>query len=132
MKTYEGVLEMIDCIYENSETMDVSNQVIIEYADNIFENFIRWKIAESVVWIIVCIIVSIILIKGIISCIKLSKVMSYDNKSIYYNCIGVILMALLCATLALFIHEVLTIIECLTFPEQAMYDYISSLRSKSQ
>lgn len=121
---------MIDYIYENSETMDVANQVIMEYADSIFENFIKWKIAESVVWIIVCIIFSIILIKGIFVCIKMSK---FDcNKSIYYNYIGVILMALLSVTLALFIHEVLIIIECLTFPEQAMYNYILSLKSKSQ
>lgn len=93
-------------------TIDWTSNNVLPYLEQICEKFIKYEIGASIGWIVIAIVFVIL---GFI----LMKTANMDGleKVIFW-------MVVICAVIVIGVQS-FDIIECYTFPEKAIYDYIN-------
>ena len=92
-------------------TIDWTSSNILPYVEQLCGKYVKWEIGTSIIWIgiaIVATIITLIFSKGV-DCDGFEKV---------------IFWFVLCGAIIIIGKQVFDIVECYTFPEKAIYDYI--------
>lgn len=122
----EEIIKILDDLAKRfGIAVDWSSENVIPYLEQLCEKFINWEISTSFAWIV---IMSVLTIISFIFAIILHKI----DKD-YVSCgIGwIIFGAVLITSLAVIGVQIFDIIECKTFPEKVIYEYIkTSIQSK--
>ena len=91
--------------------IDWTSSNVIPYLEELCGKFIKWEIGTSIAWIVISIIVAILFL-------IFAKISDWDETMcLFMGC--VIFVAFIIIGFQIF-----DIIECYTFPEKAIYDYI--------
>lgn len=116
MQVSDEVIEILEYLCEEiGVTVDWTNNNVLPYAEQICKKFIAWEVSTSFAWMgIMCTVTIIALILAIVSYIVL------DLDGFEWFAFGLIL------TTAIVVcgYQIFDIIECKTFPEKVIYDYI--------
>ncbi len=93
-------------------TIDWTSSNVLPYVEQLCGKFVKWEIGTSITWIGIAIITTII-------ALIFSKMVDFDGfeNVIFWGAVCVIG------------EQVFDIVECYTFPEKAVYDYIQSYLS---
>lgn len=110
--------------------VDWSNQNVIPYLKELSEKVIKYEIATSVFWIVLCTALMLLILhygkKAIIFCQEEYKKNCYSS----YDAIAVILViveviaVLICTGVML--YQMYVLISCLVFPEKVLLDFVNS------
>lgn len=92
-------------------TIDWTNNNVLPYLEKLCSNFVKWEIGTSIGWIV------IMLVSTIIGFIFLKVVHLDGFEHLIFWCIVIV-------TVFVIGVQTFDIIECYTFPEKAIYDYI--------
>lgn len=92
-------------------TVDWTNNNVLPYLEQICEKFVRYEIGTSVGWIVIAII------STILGLIFMKKVDMDGLEKCFFWCIVI-------GAFIIIGVQTFDIIECCTFPEKAIYDYI--------
>lgn len=118
MQISEEVIKVLE--YLGSKfgiAIDWTSQNVIPYVEQLCEKFIHWEVNTSFAWMVIMGVAAII---SLIFAIVIHNVSDWDG--LEWTIFGVILAA----TIIVCGVQIFDIIECKTFPEKALYDYISS------
>lgn len=97
-------------------TIDWTNSNVLPYLEQLCDKFVKWEIGTSITWIGIAIITAII-------ALIFSKVVDLDGfEKVIFWCIACVAIYVIC-------KQVFDIVECYTFPEKTIYDYIQSYLS---
>lgn len=97
-------------------TIDWTSSNVLPYVEQLCGKFVKWEIGTSITWIGIAIITTII-------ALIFSKVVDLDGFE------KVIFWGTVCVAICVIGNQVFDIVECYTFPEKAVYDYIQSYLS---
>lgn len=107
-------------------TIDWTSENMMPYVQQLCEKFIKWETGTSIVncivyciGILACIIVSIIIVNKIRS----SDLDSFDKGTVYFILVLPILIGFFAGDSL--IKEIMNIIEVQTFPEKAIYEWVT-------
>lgn len=103
-------------------TIDWTSNNVLPYVEQLCEKFIHWEVSTSFAWIA---IMWCSMILTLIFAIVVYKIDSFNGFE------WVIFCSVLVATIIVTGVQVFDIIECKTFPEKAIYDYIQYHLSSS-
>lgn len=92
-------------------TIDWTSNNMLPYIERLCTKFIKWEIGTSVTWIGIAVITTIIVL-------IFSKVVDFGGFE------KVIFWGTVCVAIGIIGKQVFDIVECYTFPEKAIYDYI--------
>ena len=96
-------------------SIDWTSENIMPYVEQLCEKFILWEINTSFAWIVIMAVVTIL---GLIAAILINRSGEmYGAEWFIFACITAI-------TITVIGTQIFDIIECRTFPEKAIYDYI--------
>lgn len=92
-------------------TIDWTSSNVLPYVEQLCTKFVKWEIGTSITWIGIFIVTTII-------ALIFSKVVDWGGleKGIFWCIVGV--------TIGVIGSQVFDIVECYTFPEKVIYDYI--------
>lgn len=95
-------------------TIDWTSNNVIPYLEQLCSKFIKWEIGTSIGWIVFMFILVIITF-------IFSKVVDLEGfESVVFWCVVVVAIMVVG-------YQAFDIIECCTFPEKAIYEYISGI-----
>lgn len=99
-------------------TIDWTSSNILPYVEQLCGKLVKWEIGTSITWIGITIMTTIITL-------IFSKVADWDGleKTIFW--------CVVCGAIAVIGRQVFDIVECYTFPEKVIYDYIQSVLSNN-
>ena len=129
MQANEQIIDVLEYLCKKiGVTIDFTNKNILPYVNQLCEKYINWEITTSISWIVIAAIVGIgafFLCKSIYqSAKKKEEEGKFGIARDYYSYIkSIIVLAVLLISLIV-ISQTFDIIECLTFPEKAIYEYI--------
>lgn len=118
----DDVIKIIEYLCEKfGIAIDWTNENILPYLSQLIDKFIQWQVGTSIAWIVIAILVAIV---GTIIFVVLEKQdwIEDTTRTIW------IMIFWVCA-LIIIGKQVFDIIECYTFPEKAIYDYIQWYKS---
>lgn len=118
MKISKEIIEVLNYLGEKiGITIDWTSKNVIPYIEEICAKFIKWEISTSYAWIA---ITSCITILTLIAAIIINHFCYWD--SMEWFIFGVVAISAICVIGV----QIFDIIECHTFPEKTIYDYINS------
>lgn len=99
--------------------IDWTSENIIPYLQQLCAKFVKWEISTSIAWICICVVIISIIIGFTI----IANKTGWDNDEVW----GLYIIAFIAGVLFFIIVgvQIFDIIECKTFPEKAIYDYIT-------
>lgn len=113
----EDVIEILEYLCDKlGIAFDWTNQNIVPYLGELIDKFIQWQVGTSIVWIIISILTAIL---ASIILITLEK-----HRWIEDTTRTVLILIFITCALVVISKQVFDIIECYTFPEKAIYDWI--------
>lgn len=113
------IIKVLDYLGEKvGITIDWTNSNVIPHIEELSGKFIKWEISTSVAWMLIWWIVTII----VLICAIINHKKGWDDTGYW-----IVLACVLLVTLIVTIVQVFDIIECATFPEKAIYDYIKNI-----
>ena len=132
MQVSDQIIEVLEYLCKKiGVTIDFTNKNILPYVNQLCEKYINWEITTSIMWILIAIIAGIV---AYFICIWLYKMgkkeeenQYYSDSEAYYGLMAVIIIFSSIYIILTIIFQTLDIIECLTFPEKAIYDYVTTL-----
>ena len=105
------VINILDALCEKfGIVIDWTSANVIPYLQELCGKFIKWEIATSIAWIVIGIIIAII------SIIILKA--DLEGMELFFFVIGMAAAVVIIGT------NTFDIIECCTFPEKVIYDYV--------
>lgn len=120
----EDVIEILEYLCDKlGIAFDWTNQNIVPYLGELIDKFIQWQVGTSVVWIIISILTAIF---ASVIFITLEK-----HRWIEDTTRTVLILIFLVCALIVISKQVFDIVECYTFPEKAIYDWIQWKKSWS-
>ena len=123
MQISDEVIKILEYLCDKiGVTIDWTNNNALPYVEQICEKFIMWEVNTSFAWMGIMGVLTII---TLIFAIIIHNVNSWDGIE------WVIFGGVLLVTIVVCGCQILDIIECKTFPEKAIYDYIQSHLSSS-
>ena len=114
MQVSDEVIKILEYLCDKiGVTIDWTNNNVLPYLEQLCGKFVKWEIGTSIAWIVLTII-------AVIITLIFSKVVDWEGvESVIFWCVVVAAVIVIgCKTF--------DIIECYTFPEKAIYDYIQS------
>ena len=116
MQISDEVIEILEYLCDKiGLTIDWTSNNVLPYVEQICEKFILWEVNTSFAWIgIMCVATIIALIFAIV----IYNLDSWDGFE------WAIFFVVLVATIIVCGTQIFDIIECYTFPEKVIYDYI--------
>ena len=132
MQVSDQIIEVLEYLCKKiGVTIDFTNKNILPYVNQLCEKYINWEITTSIMWILIAIIAGIV---AYFICIWLYKMgkkeeenQYYSDSEAYYGLMAVIIIFSSIYIILTIIFQTLDIIECSTFPEKAIYDYVTTL-----
>lgn len=116
MQLSDEIIKLLEYLCEKiGITIDWTSDNVLPYLQQLCEHFIKWEVGTSISWIMIAVITMII---ALITCIVLHKNIGMESLE------WLIFEAIACIALVVICVQVFDIIECYTFPEKAIYDYI--------
>lgn len=113
MQVSDQIIEVLEYLCKKiGVTIDFTNKNILPYVNQLCEKYINWEITTSISWIVIATIVGIV----VFFLYKSGKKKEEEGKC------GIVLAVLFISLVV--ISQTFDIIECLTFPEKAIYEYI--------
>ena len=118
MEFSKELIEIFNFLFEKfGIAIDWSGDNIVPYIKELCGKYIKWEIATSITWMAIVVIVTIILwivaAKG-------------DNGDGFLTLCAVVASII---TLIVVSFQVFDIVECMVFPEKAIYDYIMDVKN---
>ena len=112
MEVSNEIIKIMDYLGEKiGLTIDWSSDNIVPVIKQICTHFIQWEVGTSVVWIVIAILLIIVsIILGIVT--------NWNEDCAFVAAILII------GSFCLIGVQTFDIVECITFPEKAIYDYI--------
>lgn len=125
MQASEQIIDVLEYLCKKiGVTIDFTNKNILPYVNQICEKYIHWEIASSVTLIVIGIIAGI----GVyFLCKWLYKKGKEENEEVYHEFMAIIIAIFLGFAILVIFPAIFNIIECVTFPEKAIYDYVTTL-----
>ena len=118
MKVSEQIIEVLNYLGEKiGVTIDWTAENVVPYAKELCEKFISWEISTSYAWIAIA---SCMFVLSLIGAIIINRCCYWDNFEWFLFGIITILAIVIIGV------QIFDIIECKTFPEKAIYDYITN------
>lgn len=112
MQVSDEVIKVLEYLDQKiGVTIDWTSNNVLPYVEQLCAKFVKWEMGTSIGWIVIMLISIII---GLI----FSKVVDMDGLE---TCI---FWAIVVAAVIVISVQAFDIIECYTFPEKAIYDYI--------
>ena len=116
MQVSDEVIKILEYLCDKiGITIDWTNNNVLPYVEQLCENFIMWEVSTSFAWMGIMCVVTII---ALILAIKIHNTVDLDGFE--WLIFGIILTT----TITVCGVQIFDIIECKTFPEKAIYDYI--------
>jgi len=111
------IIKVLDALCERfGIVIDWTNNNVMPYLEQLCKKFITWEISTSFAWIAIMTAATVIFL---ILAIVIHNSGSDGTEWIIFSCIlGVTILVCGC--------QIFDIIECKTFPEKAIYDYIKT------
>lgn len=97
-------------------TIDWTSSNVLPYVQQLCEKYVKWEIGTSVTWIGIS--VSVVIITWVFSMV----VDWCDMEKVIFWCV-------VCVAIIIIGVQVFDIVECYTFPEKAIYEYIQNYLS---
>lgn len=108
MEISNEIIEILNFLCEKiGFTIDWTTDNIIPYIQMLCEKFIKWQIGTSITWIVIAIVAAIVAF--IFSEIECESGIFWITLAVALIVIGI---------------QTFDIVECVVFPEKAIYDYI--------
>ena len=125
MQANEQIIDVLEYLCKKiGVTIDFTNKNILPYVNQLCEKYINWEIASSVTLIVIGIIAGI----GVyFLCKWLYKKGKEENEEAYHEFMAIIIAIFLGFAILVIFPAIFNIIECVTFPEKAIYDYVTTL-----
>lgn len=120
------IIEVLNYLGEKFNiAIDWTSENVVPYIQELFNKFIQWEISTSIAWIMVAIVITAIswtvyIISGCISR-RTSGCCTADDVNDIFFFIGIIISVI---AILVICFQVFDIIECNTFPEKTLFDYI--------
>ena len=115
MKISDQIIEVMEYLSQKiGVTIDWGSENILPILQELCMKFTSWEIATSIVWIIIAVIVF-----GITVCIH----KKHNLLALFHIVLAIGLVIVFC--------QIFDIVECYTFPEKVIYDYISKMSLNS-
>ena len=120
------IIEVLNYLGEKFNiAIDWTSENVVPYIQELFNKFIQWEISTSIAWIIISVAVTATLWIGFI-------ISSYISRHTPGRCTADDVADILCiiscivSVIAIIVvcFQTFDIIECKTFPEKALFDYI--------
>lgn len=123
MQISDEVINVLEYLCDKiGVTIDWTSSNVLPYVEQLCEKFIVWEVNTSFAWMAIMGVVTVI---SLIFAIVIHKISCWDGTEwIVFGCA-------LVATIIVCGVQVFDIIECKTFPEKAIYDYIQYHLSRS-
>lgn len=126
MEASKQIIDVLNFLGEKlGVAIDWTADNIMPYVVELFNKFIKWEIATSIAWIIISVAVTVILWVGFV-------ISSYISRHTSGRCTADDVADILCiiscivSVIAIIVvcFQIFDIVECKTFPEKALFDYI--------
>ena len=115
MKVSEQIIEVLNYLGEKfGIAIDWTSDNVLPYVEELCGKFIKWEISTSIAWIVIAAIVAIL--AGIVA-------KFVDLEGFEWGVFGAITIIALLVIGA----QIFDIIECHTFPEKTIYEYITNM-----
>lgn len=117
MQVSDEIIKVLEYLCQKlGLTIDWTSNNVLPYLEQLCGKFIKWEIGTSIAWMVIAII-------SVIITLIFSKVVDWDGfeKMIFWCAVVIAVVVIGCQTF--------DIIECYTFPEKAIYDYIQTYLS---
>ena len=116
MKISDEIINVLEYLGKKfGIAIDWTSSNVLPYIEQLCKKFIEWEISTSFAWIVIAIIVIII---GFVIALIVYKCIDLEGAEWLMWCI---LSFVMCIVI---VAQTFDIIECKTFPEKAIYDYI--------
>lgn len=116
MQISKEVIEILEYLCEKiGITIDWTSNNILPYVQQLAEKYIAWEISTSVAWIAIAVI---IFISSLVFTLIVHKTCSWDGIEWV-----VLVICFIVSTIVIGV-QTFDIIECKTFPEKSLYEYI--------
>lgn len=121
MQISDEVIKILEYLCDKiGVTIDWTSNNVLPYVEQLYEKFIMWEVNTSFAWIY---------IMGAITVIALICAIVIHNISDWGGFEWFIFGCILCVTIIVCGIQIFDIIECKTFPEKVIYDYIKTYMS---
>ena len=114
--------------------IDWTSENVMPYLESLCEKYIRYEIFTSIAWIVIMLAITGIIAIPLSIIHKKAKIADWDFYSDEAVCtlatvLWVIFIAMTFASIIVVCRQVFDIIECYTFPEKVIFEYLQSLMS---
>ena len=118
MQLSNEIIEVLEYLGEKlGITIDWTSNNVLPYLEQLCGKLIKWEIGTSIGWIVLAVISTII-------ALIFSKVVDLEGfESFVFWCVVVVAIIVVGC-------QAFDIIECCTFPEKAVYEYISGIMNE--
>lgn len=114
----EEIIKILDDLAKRlGIAVNWSSENVIPYLEQLCEKFINWEISTSFAWIA---IMSVVTILSLIFATIIYRTVNWDGME--WMIFGIILVA----SIIIIGFQIFDIIECKTFPEKVIYEYIKT------
>lgn len=111
-------------------TIDWTNNNVLPYIEQICAKFIKWEIATSVTWIALAIASTVIVFLIRKSIIASDKDYTFYDDLVFF--VNLAFYGALFVSIIVIGEQAFDIVECCTFPEKTIYDYVQSMIANSR
>ena len=126
----EEIIKVLDELCKRfGIAIDWTSENVVPYLEQLAKKFINYEIATSIFWIVFFMILFAV---SLILAIKLGKMANENKWRDGFPCIPAVLLIVLSIAfgIGLFValgEQGIDIATCLTFPEKAIFEYVSTL-----
>lgn len=118
MQISEEIIKVLEYLCEKlGFTIDWTSNNVLPYVEQLCEKFIRWEVCTSVAWIGIAIF-------AVIAAFIFAKVIGKDENIDWDGFEKVIFWIVFVVAIIVIGKQIFHIVECYTFPEKMIYEYI--------
>lgn len=118
MNISEEIIKVLEYLCEKlGFTIDWTSNNVLPYVEQLCEKFIRWEVCTSAAWIGIAIF-------AVIATFIFAKVIGKDENIDWDGFEKVIFWIVFVAAVIVIGKQIFDIVECYTFPEKMIYEYI--------
>lgn len=127
MEYGDEIIKVLDYLGEKiGVTIDWTNNNVLPYVETLCNKYVMWETNTSIAWIgIMIAVLMIILIACLIIHVQVKKSDDEDDEELEFWAWIIFAIAVIIAFIVIGV-QVFDIVECQTFPEKVIYDYIKT------
>ena len=114
MQIGDEIINVLEYLGEKvGMTIDWTSDNVLPYLEQLCARFIKWEAGTSIAWIVIAVLISLVFL-------IIAKISDWAEEMVFTLCCVMIIGFIIIAC------QTFDIIECYTFPEKAIYDYLRS------